>query len=115
MGTLGRYERPERVVVIDTRLDAYSDWERAAVLAHELQHAADHARGLPDLTTRDCYARAEDAFRREAEVWSALWRGRLPEPQNGAHTLLNQIASTVQQDPVRFGQQLLSLYRHECG
>jgi hypothetical protein len=68
-------------LIVDTRLDAYSDWERAAVLSHELQHAADDAAGRLGNGIA-CVGNEEDAFRVESEVWSALWQHRLPASQN---------------------------------
>lgn len=112
---LGRYEHSTRTVTLDGRLDDVSDWERAAWLAHELQHAADHAAGLPRRDPADCIGREEDAFRREAHVWLQLWRSHLPEAQDQFQQDLNQIARVMIQDASRFTEELAEVYRHQCG
>lgn len=114
VGVLGTYNRVTRTAIIDTRLDAYSTWVRAAVLAHELQHAADDAAGKWPKTSAECYRAEEDAFRREASVWGQLWSYRLPPDLTSVHEELNDIALTVARDPVGFAVSLVSRYYGEC-
>ena len=44
-GVLGVYDLSAKEITISKLLDAYSEFERATVLGHELQHASDHANG----------------------------------------------------------------------
>lgn len=114
IGVLGKYHPATKTIVIDTRLDAYSTWVRAAVLAHELQHAADDAAGRWPQTVGDCYRSEEDAFRRQASVWRHLWSDRLPPDLDVVHAELNDIALTVARDPVGFALTLVPRYHDQC-
>jgi hypothetical protein len=114
-GSLGVFQPSSMKVTLGTRLDAYSDWERAAVLAHELQHAVDAASGKAFRSRADCLAREGDAFKREGEVWRALWRSRLPTPQNSVQELLNDLTRRAQDDPAALSAQVSELYAHQCG
>lgn len=113
-GTLGQYARRGKIVRIDVGLDTYSDWERATVIAHELQHAHDDVAGRLLPGAEGCLKNEEDAFRRGAEIWTALWQGRLPAPQNGVQEELNAIALAIARDPVGFVAELSRIYRTEC-
>lgn len=112
LGQLGTYAPDLLAIVLDERLDAYSDWERAMVLAHELQHAADHASGLPLAPLDERIRREEDAFRRTAELWHLVWKAHLPEAQNTLQEQLNDITRTVTRDPLHFAEQLTERYRY---
>jgi len=114
VGSLGSYSLTTKTVVVDTRLDAYSDWERAAVLAHELQHAVDHADGKLAASGAACLGNEEDAFRTQGQVWSQLWKNRLPAAAHAAQDELNAIVLTIGRDPLRFVQTLIGLYKHQC-
>jgi hypothetical protein len=113
-GTLGTYSPATRTLRIDDRLLAYGDFERAAVLAHELQHAADHAQAKLG-NGAVCFGNEEDAFRRQGEVWTALWNNDLPHPENSLQAQLNDIAVLTVRDPLKLIQTYLAGYGHECG
>jgi hypothetical protein len=114
-GVLGIYRHETGTIVLDQRLDSYSSWVRAAVLAHELQHAADDAAGLWPTSSAQCYRAEEVAFRREASVWARLWRSQLPPNVDALHAELNAITLAVSRDPVSFAAALAPAYRRECG
>ena len=111
---LGSYQHATKTVALDLRLDSYSSWVRAAVLAHELQHAADDAAGLWPTTSAQCYRAEERAFRRQASVWVGLWRGQLPPNLDTIHAELNAIALAVYRNPMDFAAALVPIYRSEC-
>ena len=114
-GVLGQYNRSNRTVSLDDRLDSYSATVRASVLAHELQHAADQAAGRRIVTPSDCYLAEEDAFRRQAELWAQFWQYKLPRDVDTVHAELNDIALTVSRDPVGFAVSLTRRYHDQCG
>jgi hypothetical protein len=113
VGTLGQYDSGVRTIWIDDRMLAYGAREVAAVMAHELQHAADDAAGKLG-AGNTCYANEEDAFRREGELWSAMWSGRLPAPQNSIQSELNDISLLAGRDPYRLISKYLASYGHQC-
>src|SRR5438093_13112585 len=102
-------------MTLSLNLDLYVDWERAVILAHELQHAVDHANAVPFDGTSNCLAREGDAFRRQSEVWHELWRSMLAVPQNQVQFQLDDIANSVQSDPDAFAESFAHLYRYHRG
>ena len=114
-GSLAEYQPRTRTVTVSYGLDNYSDWERAVVLAHELQHVLDHTRGLlPTASAVECLARERAAFAREAQGWRELWRGQLPEPRDEIQESLNQSVTQPQDDPAAYTRSLTRRYRHQC-
>jgi hypothetical protein len=113
-GRLGSFNRSTKTIKIDQRLMSYSSDVRAAILAHEFQHAIDYRAGKKFETKQDCYALEENAFRTEGEVWWELWNGNLPKPTTSVHAELNNIAIAVKKDPVGFAMQLIDEYKSEC-
>ncbi|MDQ3700887.1 MAG: hypothetical protein M3442_08205 [Chloroflexota bacterium] len=109
----GTYRPDNNTITVDSRLDTVGDWERAAVLAHELQHAADDVTGKLGRGTT-CLGNEEDAFRTQAKIWSALWKGKLPQPWNAPQADLNDVSQTVERDPLQFARSLAALYRVNC-
>jgi hypothetical protein len=114
VGVYGSYRPAPRTIRIDDRLLTYGFREVAAILAHELQHAADDAAGKLG-TGAICYLNEEDAFRREGELWLASWNGQLPPSQNSVQAELNDIAIAATRDPYRLISTYLAGYGHECG
>jgi len=114
-GILGGYNSKTKTITIDSRLDAYSSWVRAAVLAHELQHAAEDAAGQSPGTAASCYRAEESAFRRMAQVWNGLWQERLPMVGDALHWELNEVSIVVERDPARFTTSLVERYKNQCG
>ena len=114
-GALGQYDPATRTVTISGSLDTESDWERATVLAHELQHANDHASGvlLSGRGGADCLAREQAAFKREARVWQALWKGNLPEPSGAIQAELNKAVAEMD-NPAGQARSLAPQYVGEC-
>ena len=113
-GLLASYTRATKIVTLDPRLDSYSSWVRATILAHELQHAADDAAGNLSFSPSNCYRAEETAFRRQAQVWADFWHDRLPPDLDTMHQMLNDITLTVARDPAGFVQSLVSAYQSEC-
>jgi hypothetical protein len=113
-GVLGQYVRRTHTISLDPQLDSYGDWEKAAVLAHELQHAHDDMAGQLLRGADGCYKNEEHAFARGAEIWSRLWQGRLPAPQNSLASELNGIAVAIARDPAGFAAEVVQLYHQEC-
>ncbi len=113
-GLVASYTPSTRTVSLDPELDTYSSWVRAAVLAHELQHAADDAAGNLSFSPSNCYLAEETAFRRQAQVWNDLWHDRLPPNVDAMHRLLNGITLTVARDPSGFVKALVATYQSEC-
>jgi hypothetical protein len=114
-GVLGQYSALTRTVRVSSSLDDQSDWERATVVAHELQHAADHSAGklLSERGSISCLEHEQDAFSREAEVWNTLWQGNLPEPRDRIQRDLNQSVKDAN-DPQAQQRTLAHLYADDC-
>ncbi|HEY3111410.1 MAG TPA: DUF6782 family putative metallopeptidase, partial [Chloroflexota bacterium] len=88
----GAYSARRRVIVIAESLMDSTAWVRAAVLVHELQHAADHRAGLlPTRVPEECVRSEEIAFRRTAQFWTWLWGDRLPPASDDMHQTINQL------------------------
>jgi hypothetical protein len=101
-------------VTVDRRMDAYSDWERAAVLAHALHHAADFAEGKLDGSADACSSSEAGALITEAALWAHLWDDRLSTAQNSAQSDLNTITLSLAQDPFAFMANMLNAPTHDC-
>jgi hypothetical protein len=114
IGAYGLFERSANRITIDTRLYVYSAWERASVLSHELQHAADFAAGKHLDTPAGCFDSEEDAFVSESLVWLELWDTALPPARNSVQRDLNNIVVTIALDPYAFLSNLLIAYKHQC-
>lgn len=114
IGVLGYYRRTTKTIVLDSRLDAYSSWVRASILAHELQHAADDAAGRFPKTTAECFRSEEQAFIREARIWVHFWENHLAPETDALHIQLNDVAATAARDPVGFAQSLVPKYHDQC-
>jgi hypothetical protein len=114
-GARGLYEPMTRTVTIADSLDRYSEWERATVLSHELQHAADHAGGLLAKSAGDQCAGEAHAFRRNVRVWHQLWQDSPPVPENEFQEELEDIAAEAldNPDPNALPQTLRSLH-YDC-
>ncbi len=113
VGVLGAYRPSTKEISLDMHLGRYGDYERAAVLVHELRHAAQDAAG--QLTAARCYKNEFEAFEEEGYVWTALWGNSLPYPRNSLQAQLNDIARLAYTDPYGLIGRYLSRYGHECG
>lgn len=112
---LGAFLDERKLAILSTLLDPTPSTVRAAVLAHELQHAADAATiGVPE-TAVQCFRFEARAFLRQAQVWDQLWQGNLPPDSNPFFAELNDITRTVIGNPEAFVAQLVERYRSECG
>lgn len=114
-GVLGAYFPEENAMIISSQLNDASAWTRAAVLAHELEHAAGTVSGNVPEDPIQCLRFEADAFRREAEVWAQLWQNNLPVEADDIHAELNNITRTVAHDPETFASHLVQLYGADCG
>ena len=112
---LGSYNSETRTVSITRQLDEDSDWERAAVLAHELQHAVQHSSGrlLMGRGSAACLAFEQEAFAVGAHVWTELWHGSLPEPRDRTQRDLNDMVQAAA-DPSTHAKDLAPRYVGEC-
>ncbi|MGE5617648.1 MAG: hypothetical protein ACM3US_00130 [Sphingomonadaceae bacterium] len=114
-GVLGAFIGEQNLAILSAQLDPTPSQVRAAVLAHELQHASDAAsQGTPQ-TAAQCFDFEFRAFSRQAQVWNQLWQGNLPPDENVYFTELNDITRTVQSNPEAFVTDLVRRYRSECG
>ncbi len=104
-----------RTVLLGNQLAAFSPAERAAVLAHELQHASDWVELGAILTTPNgCYSSEANAFETESDVWVELNDGVLPPAKDDLARELDAVASAIAEDPQNFLQQLVIIYQPEC-
>ncbi len=113
-GTLASYSFRNKTITIDSGLDSYSSWVRAAVLSHELQHAAEDAAHQLIKNAADCYRAEESAFRRQSQVWSELWQNQLPPGFDDVHRELNGIVRSMERDAPAFARSLVPRYAHQC-
>jgi len=91
-------------------------WVRAAVLVHELQHAADQRAGLlPTRVAQQCIRSEEAAFRMTVQFWTWVWGDRLPPPIDDMHRSINQLAQTSRDAPDRFAAGVAEVYHDSCG
>lgn len=77
------YRPANRTLLVNPSFTEVSTWLLADVLAHELQHASDHATGTRmGAGYADCVAREQVAFQTEADFvrWLADRQGGLPSP-----------------------------------
>ncbi len=110
----GFYYAPTRIIVLNTTLDQTTPQVQTAALAHELQHAADHAAGLWPRTALECYDLEARAFIRQASLWASFWPRGLPPAIDRFHAELNAITVLVAAAPAGFVVSLLVAYQHEC-
>ena len=115
LGMLGNFVPRQRTVTLSYDLDLSSAWVRAAVLAHELQHAADAAAANVPGTPTQCLQAEAKAFARQSDVWTQLWRMDLPHNVDGLHAELSDVARNVAHHPDAFATLLTDRYRSECG
>lgn len=113
-GALAAYQPLTKTITVLTDLDDYSELERAAVLAHELRHAMDHAQGELGATIDECLLAEERAFVQQSDVWYKLWRDVLPRPQNTLQLRLNQTAEAVRHNPAWLSERVLLAYGESC-
>ena len=74
------YYRGHRVVGVDPGLLAEDPRAVAAILAHELTHAEQHAAARRGEGPTDCYDAEAEAFERQSRVWLLSWpEGAVPE------------------------------------
>lgn len=113
-GTEGVFRPGANLIMLDPRLDAASARERAAVLAHELRHAADFARGVDVIDASDCFQSEENAFRAESQAWLELWGGTLPQPFSPLQHELNMVARLATTNLRSLMAGVLSTYHEQC-
>jgi hypothetical protein len=113
-GSYAVFRAATRSIVVNPSLDTASDWERAAVIGHELQHASDFSRHKLITVGNGCYAAELAAFTTQSMIWSQLWQGRLPAPQSPLQAELNEFAGSVASDPAGFFGTLQPVYQAQC-
>lgn len=114
-GVLGEFNPRYNRLTLNSDLGSTSAWVRATVLAHELQHAADSSEGRYPSSSLQCYRLEANAFKVQAAVWNALWKGHLPPSSGQLHEEMNALARLVAADSQGFAVQLTSRYQSECG
>ena len=91
------YYRGHRVVGVDPSLLAEDPRAVAAIVAHELTHAAQHSAARRGTGPTDCFEAEADAFERQAIVWLLSWtEGGLPE-RTDIERELTLVARTYQE------------------
>ncbi len=119
---MGEYDALTRSIVLDTGLtaakngaEATSSWERAAILAHELQRALGGSSSSAGL---QCATAQASAFDAEGKVWRDFWPKGPPPNLDALHTQLNQVATSFDGgSPSNLAQFVASLrfkYGDEC-
>jgi hypothetical protein len=104
-----------RRVLLSRRIVDFSPADQAPVLAHELQHAADYAAvGRALATTEGCYTTEKKAFETQVAVYRELNPGGMLSGGNALQRELRAVAQAMMEDPVRFADRLVTLYREEC-
>lgn len=115
----GRYDSATRTVLVSEALDGASVRERAAVLAHELQHAADHASGLFSPTTvldgATCLDVEAPAYARMGRVWQESWGGAPPPGASTLTSALNTLGRWAEHGDAEVRRQLKALGANACG
>ena len=103
-------------ITVSSRYQSASPEALAAVLVHEGTHAQDHFRGLGFATAQDCFDRELHAFGNSAQFWRALHgpAGK-PVPADELEADLNRILRVTTERPTNYLEELLALYRHQCG
>jgi hypothetical protein len=115
-GARGAYSPRRRAIVIADSLMDSTAWVRAAVLVHELQHAADHRAGLlPTRAAAACLRAEEAAFRMTVQFWSWVWGDRLPPGTDDMHQSINQLVQASRNEPDRFARGIAEAYHDACG
>jgi hypothetical protein len=112
---LGSYSTRSKAIVLSRELDSVTEFERATVLAHELQHAVDHAANRLGSTPENCFQAEVRAFTKQAEIWQSLWRGVLPRALNRLQAELNRITTFVRSDPEALKDIVQRAYHSACG
>lgn len=114
-GVWAQYDPATNTVTLDSRLDAYSAWERGAILAHELSLALEYTSPLPG-TWQGCPQASEDSYRDEDAVWRQLIAPASPPSlqQNSVQSALADISGTIATDPEKFAQELSTRYAGDC-
>lgn len=110
-----QYTPRTRIVLLSREISGFSAQGQAAVLAHELQHAADWAQiGSSVGTTQGCFDTEATAFRTQTAVWTAFYPRGLPRATNDLEQQLNNVSRSIQSNPDSFYRQLTQLYQREC-
>ncbi|MBM4417473.1 MAG: hypothetical protein FJ033_04080 [Chloroflexi bacterium] len=85
----------------------------AALIAHEVSHAADYAEGKPIWSGTGCFETEFDAFRRQSEVWVQL-DGLVRRARDDLDRQHSSITNLVRQGNDAFHSRISRLYEREC-
>ena len=111
------YYRGQRVVGVDPSLLVEDPHAVAAIVAHELTHAAQHTAARRGAGPTDCFEAEADAFERQAIVWLLSWpEGELPE-RTDIERELTLVARTYEDegpDGIRRLLEAAAPYRERC-
>ena len=118
-GPEAAYSEALRIVMLDRDNGLITPWPRAAWLAHELQHAADHLAAGGGFSMRrppaaECYAGEVRAFRMQADVWNGLWGGNLPPDERLPGYLDQNVVARAAPSPQALAALVEERYRGHC-
>ena len=88
-GLTATFAPADNTVRLGQSAKSYPLPDRLAILAHELQHAADAAAGLPIQTPAGCYGTEQNAVATETRLWTELFDQALPAPRTAYEAWLN--------------------------
>ncbi len=121
---IAAYSSGSRLILVKPDYVRTSTWMVASVLAHELQHAADHAAGAHQGPVRaECYIREQRAYAVERRflLWLTRALVRLPVPTGLLDKHLSVADRRLASNLIRIGtasdtdRLVLSDYREVCG
>lgn len=109
------WQPPRNAIAISDDYRKSSVQGIAGILVHEATHAYDHYRGRDSGSTTDCYDLEGRAFANQARLWEALYgRGGKTGALDSLDQQMNRILFVVNEKPLSFAVELLSLYKHQC-
>ena len=115
-GAAGAWQPLLNRITVASRYQGSPPEAIAAVLIHEGTHAQDHFAGFSFAEGTACYDRELHAFTNQAQFWRALYG---PEGKANAvdplDAQMNVNLRTTTQRPTNFLNDLLAIYRAECG
>lgn len=88
-GLTATFAPSDNTVRLGQSVKSYPLPDRLAILAHELQHAADAAAGLSIQTPAGCYGTEQNAVATETRLWTELFDRALPAPRTAYEAWLN--------------------------
>jgi hypothetical protein len=111
----GVYSTRRKAIAVNEQHDQSSRWARAGVIAHELQHAADHRAGLlPTRAEAECLSAEERGFRTSSAFWDWVWQGGTPPSYDRLHAEHNAVALAASENPAMLHNAVARVYHDAC-